>query len=92
MLRKCAEYATDDCDGNAYGCVSVMRQAADAIETLQDKVDMAIGFWDSKKTAEIMKQLNKYLPDTTDPEWQREHKAMGFYSPIADLYEELGII
>lgn len=25
-----------------------------------------------------------------DPEWQRQHKQMGFISPLADLYEALG--
>lgn len=26
-----------------------------------------------------------------DPEWQRQHREMGFLSPIADLYESLGL-
>ena len=38
-----------------------------------------------------MPQLNISSP-ILDPEWQKAHKAMGFWSPLADLYEELGII
>lgn len=38
-----------------------------------------------------MPHLNISSP-ILDPEWQKAHKAMGFWSPLADLYEELGII
>ena len=41
--------------------------------------------------ATSMPQLNIFSP-TLDSEWQKEHKAMGFWSPLADLYEELEII
>lgn len=32
------------------------------------------------------------LRDISDPEWQKAHMDMGFYSPIGELYKELGII
>lgn len=38
-LRLIADHATDDCDGAAYGCVSAMYEAADAIEELITRVD-----------------------------------------------------
>ena len=36
-------------------------------------------------------QLNISSP-ISDPEWQKAHKEMGFWTPLADLYEALGII
>lgn len=71
------------------GCL--FREAADAIEELNDKANRAIGFWDSAELAEAMRNINKYLPDISDPEWQRAHMEMGFYSPLGEIYEELGV-
>lgn len=92
----------DCCDGCKYQkdgvCESfkgnkelLLIEAADAIEELQDKVDRAICFWDSKEIAEAMRELNSYLPNITDPAWQKAHREMGFISPLADIYEELGV-
>lgn len=69
----------------------LMREAADAIEELSDLVFRAIGFWDTAETAAAVREISSYLPDVTDPEWQRMHKAMGFCSPLADVYEMLGV-
>ena len=69
----------------------LLGKAADAIEELADKVDRAIAFWDSKEIAETMRNLNSYLPDITDPEWQKVHMDMGFYSPLGEVYKEMGL-
>lgn len=66
-------------------------QAADAIEELQDLVNRAIGFWDSAEIAKAIHELNKYMPDITDPEWQKDHMEMGFYSPLGEVYKDMGV-
>lgn len=66
-------------------------KAANAIEDLQDKVDRAIGFWNTKEDAEFSRRLNKLLPDITSPEWQKAHMDMGFYSPLGEIYKETGL-
>lgn len=38
---------------------------------------------------EEMNALNDLYVRALDPEWQRAHRAMGFSSPIADLYDTL---
>lgn len=38
---------------------------------------------------EEMNALNDLYVRALDPEWQRAHRAMGFSSPIADLYDAL---
>lgn len=94
-LRNCATQAAPckTCDMIYDGSCSdtLMKQAADAIEELQDKVNRAIGFWDSAEIAEVMRDLDKYLPDISDPEWQKYHMDMGFYSPIGEVYKDMGL-
>ena len=43
----------------------------------------------SEMTEEETKALNDLYARALDPEWQRAHRAMGFSSPIADLYDTL---
>lgn len=40
-------------------------------------------------TEEESKVLDDLYARALDPEWQRAHRAMGFSSPIADLYDTL---
>lgn len=40
-------------------------------------------------TVEETKALNDLYVRALDPEWQRAHRAIGFSSPIADLYDTL---
>ena len=44
-------------------------------------------------TAEQLRAENDaFLRRCLDPEWQAEHRRLGFLSPIADVYEALGLI
>lgn len=44
-------------------------------------------------TAEQLREVNDaFLRRCLDPEWQAEHRRLGFLSPIADVYEALGLI
>lgn len=49
--------------------------------------------WKEAKAFEMTEEETKVLNDlyarALDPEWQRAHRAMGFSSPIADLYDTL---
>ena len=65
-------------------------EAADVIEELRNKVDRAIGFWDSLEIAKAIRELNDAMPNITDPNWQKVHMDMGFYSPIGEVYKDLG--
>lgn len=38
---------------------------------------------------ELEQRILDNLTKMFDPEWQAEHKRLGFYSPIADLFELL---
>jgi len=44
---------------------------------------------EAKMTEEETNALNDLYARALDPEWQRAHRAMGFASPIADLYDAL---
>ena len=70
---------------------TLMKDAADAIEDLQSMVNRAIGFWDSEELAQELRSLNSFMPDVCDPAWQKAHKEMGFLSPLADIYEMMGV-
>lgn len=47
------------------------------------------GDCDECEEGEEMNALNDLYVRALDPEWQRAHRAMGFSSPIADLYDTL---
>lgn len=54
--------------GIASVCVcGLMNRAANAIEELQNKVDRAIGFWDSLEIAKAMREQSDAMPNITDP-------------------------
>ena len=94
--RPCSECVWRTEDGcSSWDCEPVtrndVRELLKEVTELRDKVGRAIAFWDSKELADAMRSLNACLPDISDPEWQKAHKAMGFYSPLAEVYEELGI-
>ena len=78
-------------------CAKVMKEAADAIEELlqktqqlEDKLSLAIGFWDAEQ-AELIRKLSQFQTDISDPAWQKAHMEMGFYSPLGEVYKELGV-
>ena len=77
-------------DGNSKIAL-LLGECADAIEDLQSRVNRAIGFWDSEESANAMRSLSSFLPNIADPAWQKAHKEMGFASPLADVYEMLGV-
>ena len=89
-LRKRVEIYGLCGDSNA-PIAKLLSESADAIEDLQSMLNRAIGFWDSEELAQEMRSLNSFMPDVCDPAWQKAHKEMGFLSPLADIYEMMGV-
>ena len=90
-LRRLSDWSIMDFEDNLSYANQIVGEAADAIEELKDLVARAIGFWDSLETVNALRSLNSYMPDITDPEWQKAHMEMGFYSPIGEVYKEMGV-
>ncbi len=58
-LRLCAQHATDDCDGAAYGCKIAMLQAADKLESQDLEIELlkSIQRYQAANT-ELMEELS----------------------------------
>lgn len=44
---------------------------------------------EAAKAWKVEQTQKELMQKALDPEWQRAHRAMGFLSPIADLYDTL---
>ena len=71
----------------SWGCDYIPMQ--DAAEAWKERQEADKYFKVQTMTEEETKALNDLYARALDPEWQRAHRAMGFYSPIADLYDTL---